>query len=89
MAYKFVFEAIMNVDDNLDLDQQADQVQVLATEFGDLFQHIMPGASGGVYMHILVRIGQLLLSASSHLFHCTWIVIICILSVACVVSYCI
>jgi hypothetical protein len=54
-AFKEVFEAIMDVDDDGDLDAQADHVQLLASEFGKQFQECMPGASGGVYLHILVN----------------------------------
>lgn len=53
-AFKDVFQAIMDVDDDQDLEAQAQQVHELAFKFGNLFQTTLAGASGGVYLHILV-----------------------------------
>ncbi len=45
---------LMHIDDLLDLQEQSAKLQEKATAFGKLFSELLPAASGGVYLHILV-----------------------------------
>lgn len=45
---------LMHIDDLLDLQEQSVRLQEKATAFGKLFSELLPAASGGVYLHILV-----------------------------------
>jgi len=50
-----VLHALTHVDDSGDVAAQADNIQTLASAFGEMWSKCMPADSGGVYMHVLVR----------------------------------
>ncbi len=55
LKFAQILHALSHVDDNMDIEPQAVEIQTLATEFGTMWSKHMPADSGGVYLHVLVR----------------------------------